>query len=164
MNSIVADTSPLNYLVLIQTAEILPNLFRTISIPPAVLSELSHSGAPDAVRVWISRPPSWLQVVGLKPAVVSDFSHLDVGEREAISLAFEMSADLLLMDDRDGAVLAREHGLNVIGTLAVLDLAAAHGLVDLQTVFHRLRATTFRMPLRLMTSMLEHDAKRKKNR
>jgi predicted nucleic acid-binding protein len=66
------------------------------------------------------------------------------------------------MDDRDCVMLAREHGLNVIGTLAVLELAAARGLLDLQTVFRRLRATTFRMPFQLMTSMLQHDAKRKK--
>jgi len=43
-----------------------------------------------------------------------------------------------------------------------LDLAAAHGLVDLQTMFDRLRATTFRSPVRLMVSMLEQDAERKK--
>jgi DNA-binding transcriptional ArsR family regulator len=44
--------------------------------------------------------------------------------------------------------------LKVIGTLAALDLAAAHGLVDLQTMIGRLRATTFRSPLRLMVSTL----------
>jgi hypothetical protein len=37
-----------------------------------------------------------------------------------------------------------------VGTLAALDFAAAHGLVDLQTMFDRLRATTFRSPLRPM--------------
>jgi predicted nucleic acid-binding protein len=65
------------------------------------------------------------------------------------------------MDERDGVLLARKHGLNVIGTLAALDLAAARGLLDLQTMFDRLLATTFRMPPRLMTSMLEEDRKRK---
>jgi len=50
----------------------------------------------------------------------------------------------------------------VVGTLAALDLAAAHGLVELQTMFERLRATTFRSPVRLMMSMLEQDAERKK--
>ena|SRR6267142_1481530 len=51
-----------------------------------------------------------------------------------------------------------------IGTLAPLDLAAAHELVDLQTMFERLRATTFRSPLRLMVTMLEQDAERRKRR
>jgi len=66
------------------------------------------------------------------------------------------------MDERDGVTIARDRGLKVVGTLAALDLAASHGLVDLQTMFDRLRATTFRSPVRLMASMLEQDADRKK--
>jgi predicted nucleic acid-binding protein len=95
-------------------------------------------------------------------AVDSALEHLDAGEREAISLASELQAILLLMDERDGVTIARHRGLNVVGTLAALDLAAARGLVDLQTMFDRLRATTFRSPVRLMVSMLEQDAGRKK--
>jgi predicted nucleic acid-binding protein len=67
----------------------------------------------------------------------------------------------LLMDERDEVTIARHRGLKVVGTLAALDLAAAHGLVDLPTMFDRLRATT-RSPVRLMVSMLEQDAERKK--
>src|SRR6266853_6847067 len=66
MQSIVADTTPLNYLVLIQAAEILPNLYRTVLIPPAVKAELAHSNTPAIVRAWISQPPRWLEVVSLK--------------------------------------------------------------------------------------------------
>ena len=66
------------------------------------------------------------------------------------------------MDERDGVTLARHRGLKVVGTLAALELAAAHGLVDLQTMFDRLRATTFRSPVRLMMRLLEQDAERKK--
>jgi hypothetical protein len=51
------------------------------------------------------------------------------------------------MDEREGMTIARHRGLKVVGTLAALDLAAAHGLVNLQTMFDRLRATTFRSPL-----------------
>jgi predicted nucleic acid-binding protein len=162
MQSIVADTTPLNYLVLIQAAEILPNLYRKVLIPPAVKAELAHANTPDIVRAWISQPPSWLEVVSLKQPVDSALSHLDAGEREAISLASELQASLLLMDERDGVAMARQRGLKVIGTLASLDLAAVRGLVDLQTMFDRLRETTFRSPLRLMESMLEQDAERKK--
>jgi len=43
MRAIVADTTPLNYLVLIQAADILPNLYRTVLIPPAVKAELAHA-------------------------------------------------------------------------------------------------------------------------
>jgi len=57
MQAIVADTTPLNYLVLIQAAEILPNLYRTVLIPPAVKAELAHANTPAIVRAWISQPP-----------------------------------------------------------------------------------------------------------
>ena len=162
MQSIVADTTPLNYLVLIQAADILPNLYRKVFIPPAVRAELAHANTPAIVRAWISRPPQWLDVVSLKQPIDSALAHLDAGEREAISLASELQAILLLMDERDGVTIARLRGLKVVGTLAALDLAAAHGLVDLQTMFDRLRATTFRSSLRLMGSMLEQDVERRK--
>lgn len=162
MQSIVADTTPLNYLVLIQAAEILPNLYEKVLIPPAVRAELAHANTPDIVRAWISQPPTWLEVVSLKKPVDSDLSHLDAGESEAISLAFELQAGLLLMDERDGVTLGRRRGLKVVGTLAALDLAAFRGLVDLQTMFDRLHETTFRSPHRLMSSMLEQDAERRR--
>jgi predicted nucleic acid-binding protein len=163
MNSIVADTTPLNYLVLIQAIEILPNLYRKVLIPPAVRAELANTKTPDIVRAWISQPPSWLEVLSLKEPVDSALADLDAGEREAISLASELQAGLLLMDERDGVSIARRRGLMVIGTLAALDLAAVRGLIDLQTMFDRLRETTFRSPLRLMASMLEQDAERKQH-
>src|SRR6267143_2760730 len=162
MEAIVADTTPLNYLLLIQAGDILPNLYRRVLLPPAVKAELAHANTPAIVRAWISQPPPWLEVVSLKQPVDSALAHLDAGEREAISLASELQAILLLMDERDGVTIARDRGLKVVGTLAALDLAASHGLVDLQTMFDRLRATTFRSPVRLMASMLEQDADRKK--
>jgi predicted nucleic acid-binding protein len=67
---------------------------------------------------WISQPPQWLEVVSLKQPVDSALAHLDAGEREAISLASELQAILLLMDERDGVTIARHRGLKVVGTLA----------------------------------------------
>src|ERR1700722_4544868 len=163
MQSIVADTTPLNYLVLIQAAEILPNLYRKVLIFSAVGADLAEANTPVQVRAWISQPPSWLEVVRLKQPVDPALAHLDAGERDAISLACELKVGLLLMDERDGVTLARRRGLMVIGTLAALDLAALRGLVDLQTMFGRLRETTFRSPLRLMATMLQQDGERKKH-
>jgi len=122
MQSIVADTTPLNYLVLIQATDILPELYRTVLIPPAVKAELAHANTPAIVRAWISQPPAWLEVVSLKQPVDSALAHLDAGEREAISLASELQAILLLMDERDGVTIARHRGLKVVGTLAALAL------------------------------------------
>jgi hypothetical protein len=116
-----------------------------------VKAELAHANTPAVVRAWISQPPAWLEVVSLKQPVDSALEHLDAGEREAISLASELQAILLLMDERDEVRYARSVGP-----------CCSPGLVDLQTMFDRLRATTFPSPVRLMVSMLEQDAERKK--
>src|SRR5437660_6319946 len=121
MHEIVADTAPLNYLVLIEAVGILPRLFASVLIPPAVKKELSHGNAPAAVSTWIANPPSWLKVVSLKTSVAAVLSYLDGGEAEAITLALEQPGTLLLMDDRQATVEARKRELEVVGTLAVLD-------------------------------------------
>ena len=46
---VVSDTSPLNYLVLIDLQHILPELFERILIPSAVRDELQSAGAPEAI-------------------------------------------------------------------------------------------------------------------
>jgi predicted nucleic acid-binding protein len=162
MPPIVADTAPLNYLVLIEAIDVLPQLYGLILIPPAVHAELSDPLAPAQVRAWTMQPHPWLEVVPLRKPVESSLIHLDAGERDAIALAAELQASLLLMDERDGADAARAHNLRVIGTLGVLDIAAAHEWIDLSAMFNRLRKTTFRSPHRLMATMLEQDAQRKK--
>jgi len=115
MYEIVADTAPLNYLVLIEAVGILPRLFASVLIPAAVKKELSHGNAPAAVSTWIANPPSWLKVVNLKTSVAAVLSYLDSGEAEAITLALEKPGTLLLMDDRHGTVEARKRGLEVVG-------------------------------------------------
>jgi predicted nucleic acid-binding protein len=64
---IVADTSPINYLVLIGAIDILKALFGRVIIPQAVLGELQHEKTPTAVKVWCDAYPDWLEVrqVGL---------------------------------------------------------------------------------------------------
>ncbi|HEY2546117.1 MAG TPA: hypothetical protein VGI46_08640 [Candidatus Acidoferrum sp.] len=162
MVPIVADTTPLNYLVLIEAVEVLPQLYGTVLIPPAVHAELSDRQAPDQVRAWVMQPPSWLRIVPLRIPASASLMYLDAGERDAIALATEQEASLLLMDERDGAAAARALNLKVLGTLGVLDVAAAHGWIDLSVMFERLRQTTFRSPRQLVATMLEQDAQRKK--
>ena len=85
---VVADTSPINYLILIGQIDVLPMLYRRILIPPAVLAELSHRLAPKPVREWAADAPAWLEIVGPKIALV--LPKLDRGETEAIALATEV--------------------------------------------------------------------------
>ena len=162
MPPIVADTTPLNYLVLIDAVAVLPRLYGRVLVPPSVLAELSDPHAPAQVRNWATQSHTWVDVVSLMAPANASLTPLDAGEQDAIALATEQHASLLLMDERDGVIAARARNLKVIGTLAVLDTAAAHGWLDLPTMFTRLRQTTFRSPHRLMDTMLEQDARRRK--
>jgi len=59
---VVADTSPIIYLIAIAQIEVLPKLYAAVLIPPTVKKELQSFAAPGAVRQWIGSPPKWLQV------------------------------------------------------------------------------------------------------
>jgi predicted nucleic acid-binding protein len=141
--TVVSNTSPLNYLVLIGAVDILPALFGRVVVPPAVIGELRHAGAPEVVRNWIQSPPAWLDV--RPPAQAPAPMKLGAGESEAIALALELRADKVLLDDRRGRQVAESHGLVVVGTIAVLVAAGQKGLLDRAQALQPLAATTFRI-------------------
>jgi predicted nucleic acid-binding protein len=97
---VVADTSPLHYLVQIDQIQLLPRLFEKILIPSVVSDELRHPSAPEVVRSWMSKKPDWLEVSAVDPPDDPSLRALDDGERSAISLGLSVSADLILIDDR----------------------------------------------------------------
>lgn len=156
MRIVIADTGPINYLVLIGHAEILPALFEKVTIPSAVYQELASPHAPKPVREWIQAPPAWLVFhSSLLGAIDAELEDLDAGEQAALALASSMGADLLLLDDREGARVARRKGFRVIGTLRVLQLAAKRDLLDLADSFDRLKRTNFRFRQELMDKLLQ---------
>jgi predicted nucleic acid-binding protein len=87
---VVADTSPINYLILIEAIEILPELYQTVFVPEAVFDELQAAETPEKVRDWIKTPPVWFDVKKGAILLDSDLSELDKGEREAIALVEEL--------------------------------------------------------------------------
>ncbi len=162
MRLVVADTGPLNYLVLIGASDLPPRLFETVLVPQAVCDELRHPAAPAAVRAWAAEPPAWLDVRHMPAGANEDpaWRALDAGERAALALARALNADLVLMDDRVGVAVAHRHGFAVTGTLGVLDLAAGRGLIDLSDALTRLRATNFRYrPEILDAPLAQHSTK-----
>jgi predicted nucleic acid-binding protein len=141
---VVADTSPLNYLIQIDCHELLPALYGQVLIPAAVFEELQHSGTPATVFGWAEQLPPWIDVREVSFEPDSTLAGLGTGEREAIQLAERERADLLLIDERLGVRLAQQHGLAVTGTLGILVQAAARRLVDMDEAIRRLQRTTFR--------------------
>ena len=164
MRRVVADTGPLNYLVLTGDIELLPKLFGRILTPPAVRDELIDRDAPAAVRTWIAQAPDWLEVRPSPDIRRDDLvtSRLDRGERAAIALALTVNADLVLMDDQEGVGVARREGLVVTGTLGVLDLAARRGIIDLAEAFARLKATSFYYRQGLLDALLAQHREEEK--
>lgn len=147
---VVADTSPLNYLVQIGCEELLPGLYDRILVPRAVIEELTHASTPAAVRDWLASEPKWLEIREIQEPHSPALAGLGAGEAEAIQLAQQEHADLLLMDERKGASLAQRQGLEVTGTLGVLLQAARRRLVVLDDALVRLQATDFRYTPRLL--------------
>jgi predicted nucleic acid-binding protein len=119
MRVVVADATPLHYLILIGAIQVLPRLFERIHVPVEVREELLCEATPPFVRSWMQQPPQWLEIVAAPSAATEDASlaALDLGERAAIALAESIRADVLLIDERAGAILAQQRGLAVTGTL-----------------------------------------------
>jgi predicted nucleic acid-binding protein len=125
--SVVSNSSPLIALAAIDSLDLLQALYGEIHIPEEVFTEVVIRGAglPGAKEVagarWIVRHAV---VNRLVVAQLLD-SGIDAGESEAIALATELSAKLLILDDRRARSVARQRGLLVTGTLGVL-IAAKH--------------------------------------
>ena len=84
------------------------------------------------------------------------------GEREAILLAQRTIPEvLLLIDESRGRAEAKRRGINLTGTLGILDAGAEAGLLNLQPALDRLQATSFYIAPVLLKRLLEKDAMRK---
>ena len=161
---IVADTSPINYLILLDQDTLLPRLYDQVVVPPAVHGELQHpQDAASRARVG-GASPRGLKCGSRSSVLRRPSPYVGAGEREAIALAQELHVPLLLMDDPAGREEATRRALRTTGTLGVLEQAAIDGLLDLPTVLTQLlTTTTFRARAALIQDLLARDAARKAN-
>src|SRR6266480_4303752 len=155
MRVVVADATPLHYLIIIPAVQVLPHLFEKIHVPirgpRGTNMIISCEAIPPLVRTWMEQPPQWLEVL-TAPVVASEDSSLqalDLGERAAILLAESINADLLLIDDRAGAILAQRRGLAVTGTLGVWIWPLRQGCFVCRTPSYSCRKPTSDIPPRL---------------
>jgi predicted nucleic acid-binding protein len=134
-----------------------------VVIPPAVHGELQHSHTPTVVRQWVARPPVWFSVRQPRQRLEAEqFAKLGAGERDALALAHELQAPLLLMDDPDGREEAARRVVRTTGTLGIREQAAVRGRLDLPGVLTQLFTTiTFRARAAPIQDLLARDADRK---
>jgi predicted nucleic acid-binding protein len=126
---VISDTSPIRCLVHLQLNDILPKLFGDVLLPPAVVRELAQ-----ASRWFVARDVSAFPFLKVRQpsdaALVAGLAkHLDPGEAEAIALALEVRADLLLMDDMAARLEAARRGFEVAGVFGILLRAKSAGLL-----------------------------------
>ena len=115
---VVADSTCLIALERIGQIEILPVLFESVLIPPAVAQEFG-----------ISLP--WLKIERLSDQVLVAVLKMmiDDGEAEAIALSQEQKCRIIL-DDRQARRVGQDMGLRVIGTVGILILAKKRGILS----------------------------------
>jgi uncharacterized protein len=121
---VVSDASPILNLSAIERLDVLRKLYGTVFVPTAVEEELGRNGVELDVD-WIAiRSPRDVD------AVERLRSLLDLGESEAIVLAEECAADLLLIDERRGWKIASARSLTCVGLLGLLAEAKRRRLIE----------------------------------
>jgi hypothetical protein len=129
---VVCDTSPLCNLAIIGRLELLRDQFEVVRMPSRVateLTELRHEEAKEALAR--SLQDGWLIEMSVPAsAPYPDLLRgLDAGEIEALRLAIAITADAVLMDEKDGRQCAAMLGLRTIGVIGVLIVAKQTGKV-----------------------------------
>jgi predicted nucleic acid-binding protein len=127
-------------------------------VPLSVARELQNRATPNDVRRFIENPPPWVLI--RSASSIDPTIKLGPGENEAISLALEVRADRILIDDRAAHLAATQRGVHAVGTLAVLYEAAEAGLLKLPDAIAKLRTTNFRVAEPIIEQLLLLDAQR----
>jgi len=127
---VVTDTSVILNLCLLGQESLLASLFGTVHAPPSVRSEFQRLATVDLRFIGLAFP-SFIRVTPVTQPlpVVMQNQRLHAGEREALSLAVEMGAQAILMDERAGRFAAASLGLRCVGILGILLRAKATNLL-----------------------------------
>ncbi|MGA1823404.1 MAG: DUF3368 domain-containing protein [bacterium] len=162
MLRVVSNSSPLIHLAKIDLLNLLHSQFDEILIPRAVWREAVEEGGnePDAKAI---SQASWIKVqdVSSSPLLTTLLAFLDKGESEAIALAIEIGADLILLDDSDARKTAEIYGLNKIGLLGVLIKAKQRGNIpSLKVCLDQLCSTGFRLSEKIYDDAIQSVEKK----
>lgn len=158
---VVSDTSPITNLAAISQLDLLQKLYTRIIIPVAVYDEMVNVGkpVPGAIEV---QTLSWIQTQAVADrqrviTIQESEENIDLGEAEAIALALDLKADLLLMDERRGRLVATSYGLQVTGLLGVLVQAKQNNVIKIvkPLVDHLIEQADFRVSSQLYSAILE---------
>jgi len=127
---VVSNTSPLSNLVAIGELDLLCMLYDRVYVPQAVLNELAAGVRVRPEHAQVERA-QWIVPMAVRDDALVRVLRVELhpGEAEAIALALELGADLVLLDEKAGRRLARTRGLNIVGLVGSVLEAKMKSLV-----------------------------------
>ena len=154
---VVIDSSQLIGLAIVDGLQWLPTIFGSVFLPESVRYEvLPGKSAPGEEAIKLAIDKGWLTIwtEPIKPLLDID---LDAGETDCINIALSHSAKvLLIMDERAGRAVAKEKGLRVTGTAAIIGLAKKQDLIpSAREAFERLHNSDFRISATVINLILD---------
>lgn len=153
---VVADSSPLIGLAIVDGLEWLPKLFDKVFLPESVKQEvLPGKAAPGETAIAQALTAEWIKVWP-EPIASQLEIDLDPGETDCINISLsDPDKVLLIMDERAGRAVAKEKGLRVIGTAAIIGLAKKQGLIpSARAIFEVLHCSDFRISAAVINQIL----------
>lgn len=116
---VVVNTTPLICLAIINKLALLEELYGEIYIPSKVFEEAikEEKLGSKEIEIWGKSKVSFVKNILLKNNLMVN---LDEGEAEVITLALDIKADLVIIDENKGRLIARYNGLKVSGTIGIL--------------------------------------------
>lgn len=154
MQDVVSNSSPLIHLAKIGKLNLLHEFFGVIAVPRAVYEECVVRPYKEVHAI---KNAEWLKVFSVTGLYLVKLleSELDKGESEAIALALERNADLLLLDDADARQKARIYNIEITGTLGILLRAKKENKIEsFSQITDELMATGFRIDAKLRNKLL----------
>ncbi len=129
MAIVVSDTSPLRALAHIDRLDLLAAIYGEVLVPPAVADELADVASALAPIAVGAIPGVRAQAPSDSSSVARFRSSLDLGESEALALAIEVGAKIILIDEALGRAAAERIGIQPVGALGVLVRGKQMGLL-----------------------------------
>ena len=157
----VFNTSPLIFLAKLGYLEKTLSLFQMVAIPKKVIKEISVKDDEANEKVLKIKNHSNVNF-GLATKLVKLYKALNErlgqGESEAIALAVELNADVVILDDFAARKAAMELGLKVKGTLGIIKKLLEENKIkieDINKLYETLKKIGFRVRREIFKNIFE---------
>ncbi len=151
---LIGDSSALIALAICDALDLLTELYENVYVPQAVYLEIVQGDRPesDKLRRYLREK---VKNVDMTNYVYLD-AYADIGETEAMLLYKQLSADVLLVDDKKGRKVAKMNKIEIIGSLGILLKAKKRGLLnEVSTSLKRLQNSIIYLNQTLINEVLE---------